>query len=896
MSIDPDDINFRSVKTFLNRHRMFLLASIIALAAVYIRFSPAENMDYLQAMDSYIIYRFSQHIALDWSFPALDFFRYFPYAFPTYAENMGSFYIPAILYWLGPFLFLDYLTWAQLFPPLMGGLSVIAIYFIGKEAFDPLTGVSAAFFLATIAGVMHRSGAGFFQKDPISAAFMLVSIYFFIRAWKRDDWYSGIGAGATLGVATISWGGSSMLWLLYALTVGVMLWINEDIRKLVTAYTPTILIGAFLAASLNHDRFWLTDLDFLANLAVLLLLWSRYLLEELELVKENYLPYYIPSVSIFGLVMAALSPLYSQTLANMFIRMVRRVTRQQSDSDVIGGTVAENTPVTLGELSSQLGSVGVSQVQMFVSDPYASIISPFTAIGGLISNINGPWPLAFIGIVFLSTSILFMVLRKLEFVEETINERIFYRVLAAVLVVWIGSFSLVFDDPTPGATLIAVGPAVFALAGSLGILYSLEEFRDIDIEIKWYQIILVLWAVSNILAASAQSRLVFLASYPTAFMAGYMFAKVVRRIRDLGPESVRYLSVGSGVLLIDITLIVGLLISGIGIIPAVVAVAILNGLGYIIAGGIESRHHLNSNYLSTGLLAIMVIVTILVNFGSGYSAANSLQESPDELWMENLDYLNEEADEDAVVLSWWDYGYHFQSVGRTATVADGGNLGYYTDEDRIPYTIADFFTSENPEEHEELFKKHSVDYLVLDETMLGKYSAVSQIAERDNENFRSMIQLESPSNIQEGVTEIDNRTMVEFSGQGINVYTPVDNSEGSAEITSAPIFESPEFRGEIDCVLTDDGVQEFDGDGIELDGFGEVCAAQNPYFNVDRALAFGQQGFGMPARLVLVPKDIKDHTMVRLYLMDGYDIDFLESAPDASNDYIKTWEVDYDEL
>jgi len=299
--------------------------------------------------------------------------------------------------------------------------------------------------------------------------------------------------------------------------------------------------------------------------------------------------------------------------------------------------------------------------------------------------------------------------------------------------------------------------------------------------------------------------------------------------------------------------------------------------------------------MELGLLAFIIGVTVLINIGSGFTAANSLGESPNDLWKDHLDYLKEDTSEDAVVLSWWDYGYHFQSIGRTATAADGGNLGYYTSEDRIPYTIADFFTSENPEEHKELFKKHSVDYVVLDETMIGKYSAVSQIAERDNQDFNTMMQLDSPENIQDGVTEVDNSTMLTFSGQGISVYTPI-TTDGSADIDGAPILESPDFRGEVGCVLTDEGIQEYDVEGVTLDTFGEVCVAENPYFNINSALAAGQQGFGMPARLVLVPKEISEHSLVKLYLMDGYGIDFLEEVPEASNDYIKTWEVNYDEL
>jgi len=897
-------VDGKKIKETVKDYKGFFGLSAILALAVYIRWIPSRGMEYLQALDSYVIYRYSHQIAMEWSLPAIDFMRYFPYAFPTYRENIGAFYIPAITYWFGPFLFMDYITWAQFYPALIGGgLAVIATYYIGKEAFNRETGLFSAFFLATIAGVLHRSSAGFFQKDPTSAAFMLISMYFFIRAWKRSTWKSGILSGLTLGLATISWGGSSMLWLLYALTIGIMLWINEDIQPLIKAYTPAVIIGGFLAFSINHNRFWITDVEFLGNMAMLVFLWSRHLVEELKIIKEENLGYYTPVIALIGGVAAALSPIYSQFIANNFVRLIGYVTGSGIGSGVIGGTVAENTPVTLGELSSQLGALGVAESHIHLGDPLSTILEPFMMAASLIANINGAWPLAFLGVVFLSTSIVFMILNKLEFVEDTVEDLMFYKVGAAVLVVWVAAFSIVFE----GATVIAIGPAILALIGGIGILYSLEELGERKIEIEWYHTIIVLWAVSNILSAANQSRLIFLASFPTAFMAGYMFTKVVERLRSLGDESIKYLSLGTGLLASIIVVLLILLSNGIGLINSIVIVAVLTGVAVFLLDGREfdNRSPLTSNQFRTFLLTILITVTVLVNAGSAYTHANSLGGSPNDLWMENLDYLSEESEPDSVVLSWWDYGYHFQSIGNRATVADGGNLGYYTDEERMPFRIADFFTSEDPEEHAELFEKHSADYIVLDETMIGKYSAVSQIANRDNENFDMMVQMETSQDIQQSFTEDSEDTLINFQGQGLQAYVPVRAQEdGSITFSdSAPTIEVPtpdgrSIRGEAGCKITSSGLEEYEDvdQAMELEQIGEVCIAENPYFSMDRSFGLSQQGFSMPSRLVLVPRDIAEHTMIRLYFMDGEGVDFVEPVPEGSNDFIKTWRVDHDEL
>ncbi|PSH02366.1 MAG: hypothetical protein BRC26_00930, partial [Nanohaloarchaea archaeon QH_8_44_6] len=176
-------------KTALLNNWGFLAASGIFLLALYIRYMPAQGMKYLQALDPYWIFRQSQHLALEGNIPAVDFMRYFPYNAPFHQFNNGNIILPAALYWMGPFLFFEsYLSWAQFYPALMGAGGVFVTYFLGKELYDEYAGVAAAFFLATIPGVLHRTSAGFFEKEPTGTLFMLLSLYFFTRSWKREEW------------------------------------------------------------------------------------------------------------------------------------------------------------------------------------------------------------------------------------------------------------------------------------------------------------------------------------------------------------------------------------------------------------------------------------------------------------------------------------------------------------------------------------------------------------------------------------------------------------------------------------------------------------------------------------------------------------------------------------
>jgi asparagine N-glycosylation enzyme membrane subunit Stt3 len=865
----------------------FLAASAIFFFALYIRYMPAQGMKYFQALDPYWIFRQSQHLALEGNIPAVDFMRYFPYNAPFHTFNNGNIIFPAVLYWMGPFLFFEsFLEWGQFYPAFMGALGVFVSYFLGKELYDDYAGVAAAFFLATIPGVLHRTSAGFFEKEPVGSFFMIVSLYFFTRAWKEKNHVFGIFSGLALGIFSISWGGSSYLWLLYPLVVLVMMFINEDIEKLVAAYTPTVIIAGGFAAIINPGKSSFTDAVFLGNLGLLAFLWTRYLVEDLELLENEYLPYYTPAVSLLGLVAMALSPLYSNFIASRFLSLVSKVT--QDGGGVIAGTVAENTPAGLGELVSQLGATTASNIAGSLTGSLA-VLRPFAGILGALSTLNGAWPLAFAGIVFAGSYVAAMILRKTGFIEKELGEEYYY-IMAGVLFAWVLGFAWFFQ----GSIVGAIGAPVLAFTGGLVIVNALDEENTFNIEYRWYQVLPFLWALTSILGAVSKSRLIFLAAFPTAFMAGYAFSKVFKKLRDMKAEKVSMLGIGSAVIVADLILVIVISsIAGIRLLISAGAVIALSGILYYIVEDMEISDRISEIDLKTPVIATLVVVTLLVNASAGIANAQSLGGSPNPLWMENLEWMEQNTEEGEVILSWWDYGYWFESIGERAAVADGGNNRYYTSEQKVNFPLAEFLTSSNPRNHTDFLRKHSVDYIVLDETMIGKYSAVSQIANRDNENFNSMTQLDTSRNIQNSISrDSNNNTVVRFQSRGLGLYVPVEIGESSVEIseTSAPTLEARQ-RTKISCVLTPEGKVEYD-----VESQTDYCVAINPYYSLERAFGTSGTARSTQARAVLIPGDVADSTLVKLYLMDGHGLDMFEKVDGGNTgEFVKMWEVDIPE-
>jgi asparagine N-glycosylation enzyme membrane subunit Stt3 len=904
---------------------------LLFFISLWIRNIPNRGMEHLQALDPYMIFKLSQHLALSGSLPALDFSRYFPYATPIHTLQIGEIAVPAILHNLGLSMFFpNYMEYAQFFPALMGATGVVLMYFLGKELFDRFTGISAAFFLTVLSGVMNRTSAGFFEKEPVGTVFMLLSMLFFTKAWKQVDWKHGMISGLSLGIFTVSWGGSKMLWLLYPLVVGAILFIDEDIKALVAAYTPTVLIGGFFGATFGAAEFWFTDVFFLANAGLLAVLWSRYIIEEFEILEENQIKYFVPSISILGGIMALLSPLYSQFIASKVVSVISSITAPKAGS-VILGTVSESQPADLASMSSSLG-VNAGQGISYLGNWFTSNIGGGEMISNLeiitmpianliifISNFVNPWTLTLLGVPILATSLAVMAARKYDIIED-ISGKTYYSYLQATAIAWlitVTAFFLASPLQAPGlrflslimgaisagllytlvyylkdeaykillimsgflvlgemvAALSVVGSQnmqviAYALLASpyatglifpvlagfiaLLVLHITEDFRKPEITTKWYYALPFFWIVANLLASASTSRLVFLAAFPITLAAGYTFAIAYRRLRDLELPDFE----------------------------------------------MENPEYLQDARL--GLMIVLVVVMLSVNTLSGIAAVQGMGESPSQAWDPALEYMEDETPEGSVIMSWWDYGYWFESIGRRASIADGGNLGYYSDSGPVNYPLARFLTSSNPENHTELLEKHSVDYIALDRSMIGKYSAVSQIARGSNQNFTSMQTLTSPQPINAYLQQPEEERVMEFTSRrtGMTAIAPFDmqteTTNGSISDFSVDLNEPVTIRSgrstlKVDCKLTEDGRESL-GNTSERRTI-PYCIAERPAPTLEQAASSGSAG-----GLVLVPEEITDSTLVRLYLMDGYGIDFVEKIDLNRFEYVKMWEVDDEEL
>ncbi|HDD46150.1 MAG TPA: hypothetical protein ENG42_01630, partial [Candidatus Aenigmarchaeota archaeon] len=123
---------------------------------------------------------------------------------------------------------------------------------------------------------------------------------------------------------------------------------------------------------------------------------------------------------------------------------------------------------------------------------------------------------------------------------------------------------------------------------------------------------------------------------------------------------------------------------------------------------------------------IVIIISVLVfstNLASGYVFANGIYPSLDNAWYDAFIWIRDNTNKSDVVLEWWDFGYWFHYIAKRRTLVDGGYHGRLPTQD-----IAKFYTEPITEWSLKFLKNYSVDYVMVSPDLIGKFGAMSKIA------------------------------------------------------------------------------------------------------------------------------------------------------------------------
>lgn len=356
-----------------------VLLILIFVLAFSVRATPARFNE-IQALDPFYLYRLGQHmIDNNFQLPELDEFRHHPFgSVPLQDEFSVPIYLPVTLYVLigGGMPFLQF---AILYPALMGALAIFVMFFIGRELYDYRAGLFSAFFLAVIPAFITRTSAGFFDKEPTFGFFMLLTVLFFIAAYKRESWKLGILGGVFLGISNISSGIGVYMYIFFFLFAIILLLINRY-KGLMYSYAPAVVLSIIiqlLAPKSNIDSLFI-----IITGGVFGLLIVTYIVDRFRVVKEKDMKFFVPGLLVLVVVGLLIGTIFSDYLFQLINGLVSVVF--VLNPSPIGYTVAEQQP---GDLNALMGLSDLHFSNSIL--PQLSFITPFLSI----------WLFMFLGIL-----------------------------------------------------------------------------------------------------------------------------------------------------------------------------------------------------------------------------------------------------------------------------------------------------------------------------------------------------------------------------------------------------------------------------------------------------------------------------------------------------------------
>jgi len=158
-------------------------------------------------------------------------------------------------------------------------------------------------------------------------------------------------------------------------------------------------------------------------------------------------------------------------------------------------------------------------------------------------------------------------------------------------------------------------------------------------------------------------------------------------------------------------------------------------VAYLIMGSIEKFRKTNDDIwkIILGVILILVIIFSVFVFYNFYKqtksqAYNFVPSGYNKQWQKAMDWTRKNTPEDAVFGHWWDYGYWLQSIGKRATVLDGGNAISFWNYYMGRYVL----TGDNEKDALEFLYAHNATHFLIDSSDIGKYGAFSSIGSNED--------------------------------------------------------------------------------------------------------------------------------------------------------------------
>ena len=251
-----------------------LLVIILVIAAM-IRLLPLRWGFQLSEFDPHLHYRLTKHMVENGFFAWAswtDTMSWYPQGynigasiFPGLAATSAFFYQIANALNLAPAPILSselyhpltadpVFNFCIIFPVIMATLTVLVVYFLGRDLGGKEVGLFSAFFLALSSSYISRTSLGFFDDENVGIFGILLFIFFFLRSidserpLKSTVAYA-VAGGLSLGYLFASWGAARYPLGITLVFVFVLILLRRYSTRLFVSYGTTFAVALLIAVN-----------------------------------------------------------------------------------------------------------------------------------------------------------------------------------------------------------------------------------------------------------------------------------------------------------------------------------------------------------------------------------------------------------------------------------------------------------------------------------------------------------------------------------------------------------------------------------------------------------------------------------------------------------------------
>ena len=247
----------------------FIAVFMVVFLAVLLRISPIfRGPALIKAFDPWIQWYNAEYLSestLYEYFTWHDFKSWYPTGFDRGNLRPGLTFTVVIIYNILTFFGVPVSLYdvCYFFPAIMGGLTVLVIYYLGKEILDRGTGLIAAFFLAFNPGYMQRTMAGFFDNETIGVFATLLTFLFLLKGLRTGKFIFSALGGISLGYLSLSWGGYQFVYLVIPLLCIILILSEKYNENILITYAVVEGIGLLIFSLYTKFNFnsLFTDLE-----------------------------------------------------------------------------------------------------------------------------------------------------------------------------------------------------------------------------------------------------------------------------------------------------------------------------------------------------------------------------------------------------------------------------------------------------------------------------------------------------------------------------------------------------------------------------------------------------------------------------------------------------------